>query len=289
MFTQDIVTSLENQGILKVQVQNGNSVYCLNTPLKLVFEDSIIDIIQSSYLPDEEIGGILYVKPNKPSYQNESILLVEKVDFIRNAIEDEPRTDGRSKKHSYSFDKKDFFKSYKDCINEGFLPLKFHTHPTTGVDTFRELKRTIVNWETSEADIKESKVFETAEGDIKIILPRILIVGYPDKFGEFFFGAYGGMISPDSFSESKDIVQKKNIEQTFNSLEHAHFSDNQKFVIGIGIVLLLILAIRYRKYSLPILMSLATIAPMFLLDTSRIDSPNYFSKKQKGKVEIYFP
>lgn len=289
MFTKEIISRLQEQSVLIEQTADNKSVYSLNRPAKLIFEASITEVIKSNYKADEEIGGILWVKAERQEHQTETILNVEKVSFIRNAIEDKARTDNRSKKDTYLLDRKEFLDAYSACVNTGLLPIKFHTHPTDGASLMDEWQHTIRNWETSKADINESQLFEMAEDDCKLILPRVLIVGHGRITGEFFYGVYGGMVSPNEFKESKEVVQKEHLELFFNKAKTIQLKDKDKALLFVGLAILIFIVIRYRKTSIPILLSLWAVAPAFTTNTDLIESPKYFCKTRNGKIEIFIP
>lgn len=289
MFTKEIISELKQQSILTEQSINNENIYSLNRPAKLIFDESITEVIRSNYKADEEIGGLLWVNPEHQESQLGIILRVEKVSFIRNAIEDKLRTDNRSKKDAYLFDQKEFIEEYSNCIKKGFIPLKFHTHPTDGIDLMEEWRHTMRNWETSQADINEAQLFELAEANCKVILPRVLIVGHGNFIGEFFYGVYGGMISPNDFKESKEIVQKEHWENFFNKTKKIQFNDGDKALLLVGLAFLIFIVIRYRRTSIPILASLGLLAPFFLTNTDSIESAKYFSKTKRGKIEILIP
>lgn len=289
MFTTEIISELQQQSILIEQSAGGEKVYSLDRPAKLIFEESITDMIRSRYKADEEIGGILWVKPERKEKELETVLNVEKISFIRNAIEDNKRTDKRTKKDAYLFDRKEFLEEYAECVKAEFLPFKFHTHPTDGTDLMDEWQHTMNNWETSNADINESQLFEIAEANCKLILPRVLIVGHGRFSDEFFYGVYGGMVSPNGFKESKEIVQKKHLENFFEKTVKTQFNDRDKALLFVGLAALLFIVVRYRKTSIPVLLSLGLLVPAFLTNTDSIEAPKYFSKTKRGKIEILIP
>ena len=45
--------------------KEGEKIYHIKTPCKFIIKENIIKELKINYLPEEEIGGIIWVKPEK--------------------------------------------------------------------------------------------------------------------------------------------------------------------------------------------------------------------------------
>src|SRR5690606_6997542 len=154
---------------------------------------------------------------------------------------------------------------------------------------FAELKHTVANWDTSQADKENSKIYEPCLDDIKLLLPRVLIVGYAKLPGDFFVGIYGGLIAPESFGDAKDKVVKARMEDLFEQMQSIKLTDHHKTMLLIGIIAFLGIAFKYRKTSFYILMALPLIAIFFLTNTERTPNSEFFVKTKNSMIDIFIP
>jgi len=287
MFTSDFAEYLQEKGFLKSVVQEDAEVLHISTPSYILFTQPVMALLRAAYLPDEEIGGLLWARPTKRTA--DVYYEIDTVSFIRNAIDDTSRTDGRTKKNAYLVDTREYRAAYQECVAAKCIPFSFHTHPTHGDSSYEELQRTMNNWETSEQDIRASAQYEWASDGIRVHLPRVLIVGHDSLPGNFLIGIYGGMVAPTSLEPSKNVVMRQNMDSILTSLLNVKLTPGQKILAGTGVACLLALAIKYRKSSGPIIMSLLILAPAFLNDTDWIENPPYYCKTSANEGKIYIP
>ncbi len=286
MSENNFIDNLISSKIIVESSNDNETVYHLNTPCKFRISSKIILELKKNYKSDEEIGGILWAKPNLINDNFE--FLVENVSFIRNAIEDKPRTDNRNKSNAYSFDKNEYVEIMKNIFDNQYLPVQFHTHPTKGSDVSQALKNFEFQTDTSNQDVKESLGAHTIN-DKKLILPRALIVGNDFSSDEIFIGIYNGLIAPVNFDESKKKIQQENLNNKLQQVANVKLSNEQKLGIVIGGALLLFVIIRYHKYSLPLILGLAGVVTAMLTNTEKIEEPYYFNRLKNGDANIYVP
>lgn len=268
----------------------GKHLYHLTTPCRFNIKKDTVKSLRDNYLADEEIGGLLWAKPM--TIEGEKVYIIDQVTYLRNAIEDTEYKDKhgriRTKKDAYRPDRKSFSDALQKIISVDYLPVKFHTHPTKGRHVLDNLTLQQIQTETSEQDINESSDTQQI-GDDHLLMPRALIVGNGDLSSNIFIGFYNGFIAPVNFEESKRKVQQENLERIGNSISSTNFTDEQKVLLGIGAILLLIAVVKYPKYSLPVIFGLALTTPMLLTDTTTTEKPSFFNKLSFGDANIYIP
>lgn len=116
----------KNAGFLDAKIVDGDELLHLTTPCRFRVNENIVADLKSNYKKDEEIGGVLWAEPT--SKDNEIIHIVDNVSYIRNAIEDNPRTDHRNKSNAYLPDSKELNQTPNDFFHRVIFPLNFiHT------------------------------------------------------------------------------------------------------------------------------------------------------------------
>ena len=264
--------------------EEGEKIYHIKSPCTFIIKDEIVKKLESQYLPEEEIGGIIWVKPKNKDDKYEFVS--DKVTFIRNAIEDKPKERGRTRKNSYLPDTKVLNETYLEVFKSGYLPIRFHSHPTKGNDFLNEFMKFNLSRETSEQDRKVSE-YPLNIGEEKLLLPRGLIVGNNKISGDIFIGVYNGFIAPKGFKETKDEVVKENMDKAFEAASNIKLTDNQKIFAGIAVFLLLVVIVKYRKHSLPIILGLGAMIPSMLENTNK--KSKYYSQSSTGDVILEIP
>jgi hypothetical protein len=282
---EKLLDNYQKQGFLDIKNTDGKDFLILTTPCRFKIDERVVENLKNSYKSQEEIGGILWVKPT--IINGETVHLIDKVSYIRNAIEDNPRGDGRNKLNAYSFDKEELNEILNELFSEGYLPIKFHTHPTRKEDLLHAIHYSNLQNETSYQDKKESNLPHRI-GDKNLLMPRGLIVG-SDVNSDIFIGLYNGFVAPVDFESSKKQIQEENIQQIRKTISSRSFTDTDKALIGIGALLLLTVIIKYPKYSIPVLVMLSTTAVMWLNNTTSTEKPKYFNKLSFGDANIYIP
>ncbi|MBK8926675.1 MAG: hypothetical protein IPM74_12395 [Crocinitomicaceae bacterium] len=273
-------------GLLDSKNTNGNDLLILTTPSKFIFTEEVVSLLKNKYKADEEVGGMLWVKPQG---EKESVIyLVEKVSFIRNAIEDKPRADQLNKSNAYLPDADESNTVLSEISSGGYLPMKFHTHPVKGANFLQEISYSYLKTETSDQDKFES-TFPLKIGTTSLLMPRCLIVGNDSFNSDLFIGIYNGFVAPQGFEDSKKNIQAENIERAARIVSSLKLTDNQKMGIGLGAALMIFAAIKYPKYSFPVIMSLAARLPLMLSSTDQIKNPPYYNRLTKGRAEIFIP
>ncbi len=286
----NFIEVLYNDGFFEVSENIERPIYHLKAPCRFNIKSSIVKQLKDNYLTNEEIGGILWVKPTK--IKAEIVYVIEDVSFIRNAIEDTEYTDKqgriRTRADAYLPDAKIFSEKLENILSEKRLPIKFHTHPTKGRSVIEDLTIKHFQTETSDQDRLESLDAHSI-GSFNVLMPRALIVGNSDFANNIFIGLYNGFIAPVEFESAKKKVQSENLQRISDQLAEIDFSDSQKIALGIGAALVLFSIVKYPKYSLPAIGCLLIMAPALLNSTKKTQQPHYFNVLSDGEVNIYIP
>jgi hypothetical protein len=276
----------KNAGYLDTKIFDGDELLYLTTPCRFRVTENIVTDLKKNYKTDEEIGGVLWAKPT--TKDGEIIHIIDKVKYIRNAIEDNLRNDNRNKSNSYLPDSKQLNQTLNDVFLQGYLPVKFHTHPVKGTNFLHSLTYTNLMTETSEQDKRESS-HHLVIGSKKLLLPRGLIVGNDISSSDIFIGVYNGFIAPTEFENSKKKIQQENFQKTADLVSSINLSDGQKIGLAIGAALLLFVIVKYPKHSLPVIVGLGATLPLLMTNTHNIENPNYFNKLSFGSADIFIP
>lgn len=276
----------KNEGFLDIKTVDGSELFHLTTPCRFRVTENIVTDLKKNYKPNEEIGGVLWVKPTTKN--GEIIHVIDKVSYIRNAIEDNRRNDNRNKSNAYLPDSKQLNQTLNNLFLQGYLPVKFHTHPVKGTNFLHNLTYTNLMTETSEQDKRESS-HHLVIGSKKLLMPRGLIVGNDISSSDIFIGVYNGFIAPTEFENSKKKIQQENFNKTADLVSTINFRDGQKVGLAIGAALLLFVIVKYPKHSLPVIIGLGAILPILMTNTRNLENPNYFNKLSLGSADIFIP
>ena len=276
----------KNAGYLDTKIVDGDELLHLTTPCRFRVTENIVSDLKKNYKADEEIGGVLWAKPTTKN--GEIIYIIDKVSYIRNAIEDNPRNDNRNKSNAYLPDSKQLNQTLNDLFSQGYLPVKFHTHPVKGTNFLHSLTYTNLMTETSEQDKRESS-HHLVIGSKKLLMPRGLIVGNDISSSEIFIGVYNGFIAPTEFENSKKKIQQENFNKAADLVSTINLTDGQKVRLAIGAALLLFVIVKYPKHSLPVIIGLGATLPLLMTNTHNIENPNYFNKLSFGSADIFIP
>ena len=282
----NVLKALHSIGFLKKTRENGEDIFHLTTPCRFKIDESVVGSLKANYLTDQEIGGVLWAKPNFAG--SERSYIISKVSYIRNAIEDIPRIDHFNKSNAYLPDKIELNTEIEQVILRGILPIKFHSHPIKGSGFIETLLNPNFTTETSDKDIFESS-FLYSFGNEKLLMPRCLIVGNDLSCRDIFIGIYNGFVAPESFFESKKKVQEENLRKISDHISTINLTDGAKEGLAVGAVLLLYAIAKYPKYSLPVVLGLTAMIPQLLTNTQYLSDPHYFNKLSSGCADIFIP
>lgn len=276
----------KNAGFLETKIVDGNELHLLATPCRFRISETIVANLKSNYKSDEEIGGVLWAKPTFKD--GEIIHIVDKVSYIRNTIEDNPRNDNRNRSNAYLPDFKELNQTLSVLFLQGYLPVEFHSHPIKGTSFLQSLLYPNLNSETSNQDKRES-TRHLVIGSKKLLMPRGLIVGNDISSNDIFIGVYNGFIDPTEFDNSKKKIQEENFQKTAELVSSINPSDGHKIGLAIGTALLLFVISKYPKHSLPVIIGLGATLPLLMTNTNNIVKPNYFNKLSFGGADIFIP
>lgn len=282
----NLLSDLQKNGFLQTKQIENIELFHIATPCIFRIESEIVQSLKQNYISTEEIGGVLSAKPTL--FNNEIIFVIDSISYVKNAIEDNPRTDGRNKTNAYCPDKTQLNQAFSSILKNNCLPIKFHTHPTKGKEYLESELNHVFQTDTSVQDKRESENCLNVE-ESNLLMPRCLIVGNSGLSSDIFIGIYGGFISPVGFAESKKKVVNEKIQKTADFLSDVDLTTGQKIGLGIGAALTLFAIIKYPKYSLPVIASLALLSQSSLTNTQNIERPEYFNKLKFGRADIYIP
>jgi len=281
----NILSELQKNNFIQTKQIENEKLFHITTPCVFRIENEIVQSLKKNYKSTEEIGGILSAKPTL--INNERIYVIDKVNYIRNAIEDNPKN-GLNKTNAYLPDFKQKNQVISKILENNYLPVEFHTHPIKEKEYLQTILNQNYQTETSDQDRKVSK-FPYNINSQKLLMPSCLIVGSLSSSLDIFIGVYGGFIAPVGFETRKEQVINEKIIKSIDSMSTIKFTTDQKIGLGVGAALLLFSIIKYPKYSLPVIAGLALIAPILLTNTQNIERPKYFNKLLFGKADIYIP
>lgn len=268
------------------KVIDEQQVYVLKTPCRFVFSESMVTNLKDKYLPHEEIGGLLWAKPSITN--GERVCSVEKVTYLRNVIEDKPRKDNLKKSGAYLADTNELHRELSNIFEQGYLPVKFHTHPTVDSNGIGSISKQMWQAETSNQDRIESKI-SFILGGARVLTPRVLIIGNEFKSSDIIIGIYDGGIAPVDIKRSIEKVQSQNIQIASDKMSEIEFSDQQKIVIAILLLVVIFVIIKYPKAGLGVLLVGGMAAQPLLSRTQHLGEANYYSKLDGGEARILIP
>lgn len=283
---QQKLIEYKKAGFFDTKIVDGKEILHLATPCRFRIIETIVEDLKSNCKSDKEIGGILWSKPT--ILEGEIIHSIDKVSYIRNAIDDNPRTDKRNSSNAYLPDRKEYNEILNELFSQGYLPVKFHTHPVHDTNFSFSSTYSDLMSETSEQDQYES-LQPLKIGNQYFLMPRALIVNHVFLSNAIFIGVYNGFIAPKEFENSKKKIQEENFNKTVALLSSVNLKDTEKFGLSIGAALLLYAIVKNPKFSLPVIFGLSAIIPLLMTNTKNIDNPYYFNKLSYGSADIFIP
>jgi|ERR1043165_117922 hypothetical protein len=273
-------------GFFRSTLIGKETVFILKTPCRFIVRDNIVAELKANYLPHEEIGGLLWAKPKQSN--EEQIYEIERVSYLRNTIEDTRRTDGLNKSNAYLHDRNEIDHELSSIFTAGYLPIKFHTHPTKSSNNFGSLYEQLHQAETSQQDRRESKIPFTHKGD-KILTPRALIIGNELKSSDIIIALYDGEIAPVEVKGSIEKVQRKNMELVSDSLRNVQFSQLESIILIVAAIVIVLLIIKYPKGGLALLVAAAAPTSLLLAKTNHLEAAECYAKLNEGEAKILIP
>lgn len=194
---------LHSNGFLRLQEIEKESVLILTMPCEFRIEGNILESLLNNIKSTEENGGVLFLKPTR--IDNDRVFIIDKVGYIRNAIEDNPRKDGMKRSNSYLPDPYQHYNTILNVLEDNSLPIEFKILPTQSLKNFEsigysEFQKTINNQNKSANEIPLICGYQ------KMFLPRCLIFGNTNSLSDIFIGFYNGFIIPVNFSTLKNLI-----------------------------------------------------------------------------------
>ncbi|MFH0931732.1 MAG: hypothetical protein V1890_07325 [Candidatus Zixiibacteriota bacterium] len=279
MLTKIWILDLYEKGILTKSSFDDKVYYHLKAPCKICLNENVTKRLIDEYVPGAEKGGILLAYPIKINEEN--ILKVKDVIFIKNIA--------KNRSNGYLPDSNELDKITDKTLhseNKKFLPLRFHTHPTTGENEFFEVVNYAIQTNTSHQDQKASYIPYEIDG-ICLLMPRSLVVASRKLKNHMFIGFYGGLIAPIEFGTHKNEVMQRTLKATINQISNFVKTSENKTMLILAAVLLTILMFRYIKVALGIVFLISIMLPMYT--NSECNDPKYYAQLSYGKVTIGIP
>ena len=283
---QQKLIEYKKAGFFDTKTVDGKEILHLATPCRFRIIETIVEDLKRNCKSDKEIGGILWSKAT--ILEEEIIHVIDKVSYVRNVIDDNPRTDNRNSSNAYLPDRKEYNEILNELFSQGYLPVKFHTHPVHDTNFSFSSTYSDLMSETSEQDQYES-LQPLKIGNQYFLMPRALIVNHAFLSNAIFIGVYNGFIAPKEFENSKKKIQEENFNKTVALLSSVNLKDTEKFGLSIGAALLLYAIVKNPKFSLPVIFGLSAIIPLLMTNTKNIDNPYYFNKLSYGSATIFIP
>lgn len=283
---QQKLIEYKKAGFFDTKTVDGKEILHLATPCRFRIIESIVEDLKSNCKSDKEIGGILWSKAT--ILEEEIIHVIDKVSYVRNAIDDNPRTDNRNSSNAYLPDRKEYNEILNELFSQGYLPVKFHTHPVHDTNFSFSSTYSDLMSETSEQDQYES-LQPLKIGNQYFLMPSALMVNHAFLSNAIFIGVYNGFIAPKEFENSKKKIQEENFNKTVALLSSVNLKDTEKFGLSIGAALLLYAIVKNPKFSLPVIFGLSAIIPLLMTNTKNINNPYYFNKLSYGSATIFIP
>ena len=279
MTATEWILKLKADGVLIEGTKNEKQYLHLQTPCKVHLTDKATNQLRDSYQADQEKGGVLVATPNR--INGITHLTIDSAIFLTN-VSDTPQ-------NSYLPDSKELSEALKDTYSgqtENSLPIRFHTHPTHSDNPMNEMFNYIFQCNTSEQDQLVSDT-PVSVGDLRVLMPRSLVLCNGKLSDRMFIGFYNGLIAPIEFEAHRNEQTQKAMESIFENVsEWAKDESNKWWVIGGGITLAFLI-IHYNKFAIPLILMLIQMSQLFI--NEQHGQPKYFAQITKGAVTIDLP
>ena len=272
----DWINELCVKNILTTDTFNGQQILRLHTPCDILITEYVSKVLFDNYDPIFEKGGILAAFPE--NREGKILLIVKEVVFIKNV--------SVNPEHSYLPAKQELNNTLKRALNDQFLPIRFHTHPTAHENPIMEIISYVNQSDTSKQDQLVSYNMIKICNQL-ILLPRSLILALGKSMNRMFIGFYSGLIAPVEFETHKKEQMQKAMNTIIDSISQwASKGNNKWWLVGGGFVFIYFI-IRYYKTALPLVFLLLTMTPMFINNPN--EKPKYFVQLTKEQVTIEIP
>ena len=239
----NLIGEYEKLGFLIKRVEQGKTIYTLNKPVSILLGAGVLSSIKSKYPQNSEIGGVIWVKP-----LNQKTLISENVTFFRN-VQNNPS--------KYSPHPDDYYQALLAIQNGGYLPILFHTHPTSlGISSY-DGKR-VRFYLTSSLQDQDSSFYPVEMSGQNLVMPQAIFVGDQRFTNGIGVSLYNGYLFP---------------------LSVAKLSTGEVWSIGIAVLLLLSVGVKYTRSAYFIVAAL-----IFTLGAYEYFRPKY--QEQNGNILI---
>lgn len=264
----DWLTKLQHANILRRTLRNGMSVLHLNTPVELHYSEKIIGEFHEQYDPKFEKGGYVLFKPS--NIDGTVFLNAVSITWVKNV--------STTPESSYRIGTADHLRVEQNALDNNLLPIRFHTHPTHSHNIVQSQVNFLYQLGTSDTDKKCSFINIEVSG-VKLILPDLLLVGKQLDSG-IFIGVYNGLVTPLDFQKHKRLIEASQFESIGKGLSKWLEDDTNKFWAGLGVLLFVVLGMKYPKGILPAIATFGIVTQDLSMRFKSDD--HYFGIANKG-------
>ncbi len=268
---------LREQDILTESEFQNENVLHLKTPCQVVLSEDANKTLQDNYDPNFEKGGVLVAYPS--IVDGNTVLTISEIVYLTNVTENPER--------QYRPDDQEYKMVLQRAANDSFLPIRFHTHPTTGENPMSEMFNYIFQSNTSKQDQLVSNNPLRVKGK-KLLLPRSLMLSSGKSKRQMFIGFYNGLIAPIEFSSHREEEIENAMDDLMTKVGEWADEGNNGWILAGGALVVSVLIYKYPKI-IPILGLLIAMAPMFVNGEHK-ENPKYFAQLSESKTTtILFP
>jgi hypothetical protein len=168
------------------QFKINDGVLRLNPPVEIILRASVLKTIKQNYLPDGESGGLLWLKP----YRDNTSLIIDNISVVPNISQSNS---------TYLPQPVLLANAYQSIFESGYMPMFYHTHPTTLGHSLYDHKRPNFYLKSSVPD-RQAARNPVQFKDIQILLPEGIAVGGDNYEGGIDIVFYEGGILPAAWN-----------------------------------------------------------------------------------------
>ncbi|MCD4792558.1 MAG: hypothetical protein K8R54_04945 [Bacteroidales bacterium] len=272
------ITQFEKLGILSKISINKIEYRHISIPAKALFTTKCLNDLSEEYIKNKEIGGFIICEPIKDD--TGLFLTFRKVHLVKNRSSTPHNSYSPYKTVKQKNEYENIIHLY---IKQGFLPFRFHSHPIAASDSLQEKMNFLKQLDTSKRDQVTTLICENIE-QINLRLPDILIV---KESNSMFVGLYGGLICPHKFDKQKRKVISNVTTNISNSITEWTDTLGKKIGLTVGALVLIFLALKYPKISIPIAVTGTAVLPSVVYEHQ--SKPEYFAVTTGQKILIELP
>lgn len=206
---------------------SSDNILRLKPPVTILVKANVLQAIKQNYLPNGESGGLLWLKP----YRDSTSLVIDRISVVKNIS---------SKNSAYTPEPNQLASAYGSVFDSGYLPVFYHTHPTTLGHSLYDHRRPQFYLKSSVPDRREAAKPINYQ-NIQILLPEVIGVASDKYTGGIDVVFYEGGILPVSWnrlSTTQIVVSIVGILGVFVSYQKGYKKSTAIFVLFVIIFLI---------------------------------------------------